>query len=406
MLRQSNIPSKMLPLFAIALLAGGCQDDAGTASAAVPPPEVDVAAPLKRKITEWEEFTGRFEAVRRVDVRARVTGYLVEKKFKDGQMVEKGDILYVIDPRPFEFEVQRATATHASALRSYERAQTLSNSRNISEEIYDQRQQDLKVAEAALSVAKLNLEFTKVTAPTRGKISSDFIDTGNLVRENETILTRIVTVDPIHFEFEASQGSLLKYMRLDRAGERPSSDRAPNPIVIKLVDEQAYSHKGRMDFVDNIVDAGTGTIRGRALIENKDALIYPGLFGRARLRGRADFEAVLLPEKAINTDQDRKFVYIVGGEDQAERRYITPGQMLDNGLVIIEGGLQGDERVVVNGIQRIRSDKQQVTPVETKLAWRDVEGMPEPDAFPSLDDIRGEMATAPAPAQSVEKTQP
>lgn len=247
----------------------------------------------------------------------------------------------------------------------------------------------MQVAEAALNVAKLNLEFTQIKAPTRGKISNDFVDIGNLVRENETILTRIVTVDPIHFEFEASQASLLKYMRLDRAGERPSSDRAPNPIVIKLLDEADYSHRGRMDFVDNIVDSGTGTIQGRALIENKDGLIYPGLFGRARLMGRSNFEAVLLPEKAINTDQDRKFVYVVNDEGQAQRQYIRPGLLLDNGLVIIDDGLKGHERIVVNGIQRIRSDDQEVTPVETKLAWQELEGMPDPTSIPSLESIKG-----------------
>ena len=263
----------LITFFAFAL--AGCGDDKKQAAAnPAQPPEVDIAVPLKHRITEWEDFTGRFEAVQSVEVRARVTGYLVEKKFRDGQTVAKGDVLYVIDQRPFQYEVHRTQAQYDSAKRSYDRADRLRNNQVLSEEEYDRRLQEMQSAEAALDVAKLNLGFTEVKAPIGGKTSSDFINIGNLVRENETILTRIVSVDPIHFVFEASQGSLLKYTRLDRAGERPSSDRAPNPIVVKLLDEKSYTHVGRMDFVDNVVDTGTGTIRGRALVENKNGLIY------------------------------------------------------------------------------------------------------------------------------------
>lgn len=388
MMRPISVVLLLLPI-----LLTACGEDKPSAAAPAQPPEVDVAAPLVHKITEWEDFTGTFEAVRRVDVRARVSGYLIEKKFRDGQVVKKGDVLYVIDPRSFEFEVQRTQAQYDAAKRSYDRAESLRNRQVVSEEEYDRRLQELETAQSALNVAKLNLGFTQVTAPVGGKISNDFIDIGNLVRENETILTRIVSIDPIHFVFEASQSSLLKYMRLDREGQRPSSDRAPNPIVIRLIDEQNYTHRGRMNFVDNIVDAGTGTIRGRALIENKNALIYPGLFGRARLLGRSNFEATLLPEKAINTDQDRKFVYVVNDEDKVKRKYIAPGSMLENGLVIIESGLEGNERVVVSGIQRIRSADQQVKPVETSLEWKQINGMPDPATIPSLAEINGEGAS-------------
>ena len=376
-------------LLLLALALAGCREDKKAAAAPQKPAAVDVAIPLKHKITEWEDFTGRFKAVQSVDVRARVTGYLLEKKFKDGQTVEKGDVLYVIDQRPFQYEVQRTQAQYEAAKRSYERADRLRDRQVVSEEEYDRRLQEMQSAEAALDVAKLNLGFTEVKAPISGKTSSDFINIGNLVRENETILTRIVSVDPIHFVCEASQGSLLKYTRLDREGKRPSSDRAPNPIFVKLLDETSYSHPGRMDFVDNVVDTGTGTIRGRALVENRKGLIYPGLFGRARVIGRSNFEAVMLPEKAINTDQDRKFVYIVNAENEVERRYIMPGSMLDNGFVVISDGLKGDERVVINGIQRIRAPKQKVTPVETPLEWTDLKDMPDPSKIPDLDTIRG-----------------
>lgn len=378
-------------LLAISLLLTGCTEDNKPITAPMPPAEVDVAVPLTHKITEWEEFTGRFEAVDRVDVRARVTGYLMEKKFRDGQIVKKGDVLFAIDPRFFEYEVQRTQAQYAQSLKDYKRAEGLrKNAKAISQEDFDLRLQELKVAEANLNHAKLNLAFTQVKAPIDGKISDAFVDIGNLVSENDTVLTRIVSVDPIHFSFEASQDLLLKYIRLDRAGQRVSSDKAANPIFIKLQDEDRFLHKGRMDFVDNVVDPGTGTIKGRALVENADAIIYPGLFGRARLMGRANFEAVLLPERAINNDQDRKFVYTVGQDDKVTRTYIKPGRILDNDLVIIESGLQGDERVVINGIQRIRAPMQVVAPVEAPLKWIDVDTVPDLKSVPSLSDITHE----------------
>ena len=380
-------------------LLGACSEE-GQHAQAPPPAEVDVAVPLKHRITEWEEFTGRFEAVNRVQVRARVTGYLTEKKFRDGQIVKRGDVLFVIDPRPFEYEVQRAEAQYAQAMKDYKRAGTLRKEQAIAHEELEHRLEELKVAEAALNEARLDLEFTRVTAPFSGKISDGFVDIGNLVRENDTVLTRIVSVDPIHFEFESSQDLLLKYLRLDRSGERESSDTAPNPIFIKLQDEDHYIHKGRMDFVDNVVDPGTGTIHGRALVENKDAIIYPGLFGRARLMGRANFEAILLPERAINTDQHRKFVYTVGAGNEVIRNYIRPGQILDNGLVIIEEGLQGHERVVVNGIQRIRAPGQTVTPVDTPLEWAEVETVPDVNSVPGLHAIMGTEMDNPQQAEA------
>lgn len=383
-----------IALLILPLLLTACREGKEAAAAPPPPPpEVDVTIPVKHTITEWEDFTGRFQAVQSVEVRARVTGYLLEKKFKDGQTVAKGDVLYVIDQRPFQYEVKRTQAQYDAAKRSYERADNLRDRKVVSEEEYDRRLQEMQSAEAALDVAKLNLGFTEVKAPISGKTSSDFINIGNLVRENETILTRIVSVDPIHFVFEGSQGSLLKFTRLDRAGQRPSSDRAPNPIVVKLADEKAFTHTGRMDFVDNVVDTGTGTIRARALVENRKGLIYPGLFGRARLIGRSNYEAILLPEKAINTDQDRKYVYVVNAENEAERRYIMPGSMLETGLVIIEDGLKGDEQVVINGIQRIRVAHQKVTPVKTTLSWIDMNDMPDPGKIPSIEQIRGKEQT-------------
>lgn len=373
-------------LVILTLILGACSKEQ-VSSAVSAPPAVDVVTPLKYKITEWEEFTGRFEAVSRVDIRARVTGYLVEKKFRDGQMVKKGDVLFVIDPRPFEYAMTRVEAQYALADKAFKRAADLRNTAAISQEDFDRRIEEVKGAEASLNEAKLDVEFTRVTSPIDGKISEGFVDIGNLVRENETVLTRVVSVDPIHFEFESAQDLMLKYLRLDRAGKRASSDTTANPIFIKLQDENNFIHMGRMDFVDNIVDPGTGTIRGRALVENRDTIIYPGLFGRARLMGRANFETLLLPEKAINTDQNRKFVYIVSDENRATRSYITPGKLLDNGLVVVEDGLKGNERVVVDGMQRIRAPEQPVTPEEIPLEWVETEAMPDLSVVPSLEEI-------------------
>lgn len=373
-------------LLSALLMVASCGEKQQQATAPNPP-EVDVALPLKQQIIEWDDFTGRFEAVHRVDIRARVTGYLVEQHFRDGQMVHKGDVLFLIDPRPFQYEVDSARAQYEMAKKAYQRALNLRKTQTIAQELFDQRVQELQVSEAAYDEAQLNLEFTEVKAPIDGKISDRFVDVGNLVSANDTLLTRIVSVDPIYFEFEGSQGDFLKYLRLDRAGKRPSSDTNPNPILIELLDEDSYSHMGRMDFVDNVIDSGTGTIRGRALVQNPDAIIYPGMFGRARLLGSGEYEALLLPENAINTDQSQKFVYTIDDDNRAQRTFITPGPVLDNGLVIIRQGLTGDERVVVNGIQRIRAPQQSVTPNRVPLTWKPLANLPDVSAVPSLEVI-------------------
>lgn len=387
-----RLPAVLMLTVLLSLLA--CAEKQPPAPSAGPP-AVDVALPVKHLITEWDDFTGRFEALQRVDVRARVTGYLLEQRFRDGQIVHKGDVLFVIDPRPFQYEVDRAKAQYELARKAFVRAQDLRQSRSIAQELYDQRVQELKVSEAAFNEAKLNLEFTQVKAPIDGKISDKFVDIGNLVSANDTLLTRIVSVDPIHFEFEGSQGDFLKYVRLDRAGKRPSSDTSPNPIFIQLLDEETYTHMGRMDFVDNVIDGGTGTIRGRALVQNPDAIIYPGMFGRARLLGSSEYEAILLPERAINTDQNRKFVFAIDVENRAQRIYITPGPILDNGFVIIRKGLEGDERIVIDGVQRIRAPQQAVTPNDAPLSWKPLASMPDVESVPSLEVIAAGASALP-----------
>ena len=363
---QSLINALLLFTCLILIMACG-ENEAPSGQSQMPPLEVDVAKPLKKLIIDWDEYTGRFEALETVQVHARVTGHLRAIKFKDGQFVSKGDILFEIDPRPFQYEVQRANAQYALAEKEFERAKTLRASNAISEEDADRRAEELKISKAVLNEARLQLEFTQVVSPINGKISRDFVSVGNMVSENETILTRIVSVDPIHFYFEANQNQLMKYIRMDRAGERPGSDTTANPIFIKLPDETDFMHEGKMDFVDNIVDPGTGTMQGRAIVPNPDAIIYPGLFGRARLLGSGEYEAILLPAKSINTDQSRKFVYIIDQENKAQRAYIELGNLREDGNYVIKSGLKGDEMIVINGIQRIRFPDQPVTPIKISI---------------------------------------
>lgn len=333
-----------------------------------PPQEVDVAVPINKKIVEWDEYTGRFQAIESVDVRSRVTGYLNEIKFKDGQIVKKGEVLFIIDPRPYQYALDRAVAEFDLAKKQYERALKLKKESFISAEAIDQRYQEMQTASIRVQEAKLNLDFTHITSPIDGKISHYFISVGNLIRMDETILTRVVSFDPIHFYFETSQQDLLNYLRLDKAGKYPSWGTNPIPIFLKLQDETTFAHEGKLDFVDNQADEGTGTVLGRAIVPNPDDIIYPGFFGRARVAGSGEFEAILLPDTAINTDQTKKYVYVVDKNNKVQRVYIELGPLRNSGFYIIKSGLKGNEQVVVNGIQRIRKPDQEVKPHLVKLS--------------------------------------
>lgn len=332
-----------------------------------PPPEVDVALPSKQNIVEWDEFTGRFQAIEEVDVRSRVTGYLDAIQFKDGQTVQKGDVLFIIDPRPFQYALERATAQYELTKKQYARAIQLKKSSFVSLEAIDQRFQEMKTAETHVAEAKLNLEFTHITSPISGKISHYFVSVGNLVHMDDTVLTRVVSFDPIHFYFEISQNDLLKYQRLDKKQQNNKTTPRSKEILIKLQDEQDFTHKGTIDFVDNIVDKGTGTILQRALVPNAKDFIYPGLFGRVRVQASGKYPALLIPDTAINTDQTRKYVYVVNKNNTVERVYVELGPLRDDGFYIIRSGLQGNEHIVVNGVQRIQAAQQKVTPHLIKL---------------------------------------
>lgn len=357
---------RLISLLLFSGLLLSCGDN--TNNAPTPPVEVDVALPLSKKIVDWDEYTGRFQAMEEVDVRSRVTGYLNEIKFKDGQFVKKGDVLFVIDPRQFDYALARATATLELAKKQYERALKLQKSSFISIEVIDQRFQEMQTATSQLNDAKLNLEFTQVTAPVSGKISHYFVSVGNLVTMNDTILTRIVSFDPIHFYFETSQNDLLKYIRLAKTENQQGTEINSGKVRIKLQDEKDFSHEGLINFVDNVVDQGTGTILWRAIVPNPDALIYPGFFGRARMIGSSEYQGLLLPDVAINTDQTRKYVYVVDAHHKVQRVYVELGPLRDSGFYVIRSGLKGNEQVVINGIQRIRAPEQDVQPKAITLS--------------------------------------
>ncbi|MDJ0949386.1 MAG: efflux RND transporter periplasmic adaptor subunit [Alphaproteobacteria bacterium] len=365
-------PAVLASAFAaiLGLLLAGC-DDTPTAQATPAPPPVTVAQPVQKSIIEWDEYTGRFSAVESVNVRARVSGYLSSVHFREGEIVKKGDLLIVIDPRPFEIALGQAQAELLEAkaqldleTRELERARPLLQRKTMSREVFDERLQSqiaaqaaLQVAESRVQAAQLNLEYTEIRAPVTGRISNRMVTVGNLISggsADATLLTTIVSLDPIHFYFDADERAYLKYVRLSKSGQRPSSRDTHNPVYLALADETEFAHRGHMDFVDNQVDFGTGTIRGRAIFQNSDLLFVPGLFARMRLQGSGEYQATLLPDRVIGTDQSRKFVYVVDKEGTVAARPVTLGPIID-GLRVIRTGLQPDDWVIINGIQRART---------------------------------------------------
>jgi multidrug efflux system membrane fusion protein len=358
------------PLIALLALLSACSEKPPQQPAAAAPP-VTVAQPVKRTVTDWDEFTGRFEAVEEVQVRARVGGYVTNVEFRDGAIVNAGDLLYLIDSRPFEAvatqadgQLSDARAKVELAKRELDRALTLTLNQTVTEATVDQRRQALQAAhaaemqaEGALKAAQLNVEFTHVMAPIKGRVSRHLVTPGNLVQGSDngasTLLTTIVSLDPIYIYFDVDEATYLKNNRLWFEGKRPSSRDTPNPVQIALSGETKPSHDGKMDFVDNRLDVSTGTLRSRALVPNKDLSVLPGQFGRVRLIGSSPYEALLIPDTAIATDQSRKIVFVVKDDDTVEARTVTLGP-LDDGLRVIREGLKAEDRVIVDGIQRAR----------------------------------------------------
>lgn len=330
------------------------------------PATVFVSPPLTQEITEWDEYFGQLEAAQAVSVRARVSGFLEEVHFRDGQRVARGDLLFTIDPRPFEIaaDAARASVASAEARRDFataelNRARPLVERRTISRQAFEERQFEARAAaaalagaQAALAQADLELDWTQVRAPFDGRVSDNRVDVGNLISgaaEGGTILTEVVALSPLYVAFEASEADFLRYSRLNVSGARRGSRTEPNPVEVKLADEEGWPHKARMDFVDNVLDPRSGTIRGRAILENgDDGVLTPGLFVRLRLfGGRA--RALMIPDSAVLSDQARRIVLVVTGDNTVERRPIELGPIV-NGLRVVRAGLTAEDRVIVDGL--------------------------------------------------------
>lgn len=361
--------ASVMRLLVAAMVAGlttGCGSDSGPGGGQPPPAAVNAAEVVSRQITEWDEFTGRIQAVNTVSIQPRVSGYIDAVHFKEGAIVNAGDLLFSIDDREFratvaqrEADLARATTRLELAKQDLARSDKLAAARAVSAEELDQRrgevrqaEADMRSARAALDSAELNLSFTQITAPIDGRVGEAMIRSGNLVSPAQSELTTLVSIDPIHVVFEGDERIYLKYQSQARTGERPSSRDTRNPVHVGLASDTEFPFRGEMDFVDNQIDPGTGTIQGRALIDNPDGFLIPGLFARVRLLGSGEYTALLIHDAAILTDQDRKYVYVVNEQNQAMRRDIDVGREVD-GLRIVTRGLESGESVVVNGVRKI-----------------------------------------------------
>ena len=338
-----------------------------------PPPAVTVAEPIKRTIFDFDEYVGRFVAVNSVEVRARVSGYLEGVHFKDGSKVKQGDLLFTVDKRPFQNAVAQAraalTATQSNLSfteADFTRGQQLVKEKTITDQTFELRSQAFRNAkaavagaEAAVRTAELDLEFTELRAPIDGRIGDRRVSPGNLVTGgtsgNTTLLSTIVSDNPINFEFTFDEASYLRYERTAENGKDVASRGAGAKVSLKLIDEDDFEHAGRMDFVDNVIDRSTGTIRGRALFDNPKGVFTPGMFARVRVPASPPYESLIVPDVAVGSEQARKFVLVVDAESKAQTRYVTLGQLVDGKLRVIKSGIAADDRVVVNGMARARA---------------------------------------------------
>jgi multidrug efflux system membrane fusion protein len=354
-------------LFLLCLTLAACAPNQAAQNSAAAPPQVTVAQVVSRPVTEFDEFTGRFEAVDRVEIRPRVSGYISSVNFTEGSEVKKGDVLFVIDPRPYEAEYKHVQAQLAQARSQLalakserERAVKLLEQHAISREEYDTRsagseqsEANVQGAQAALDTAALNMTFTRVTAPISGRISKAQVTAGNLVTTDQTLLTTLVSLDPIYVRFDGDEQAFLRYTKLARQGTRSSSSGTPNAVMVGLADEPDYPHHGVMVFVDNELDPTTGTIRSRARLDNHDRAFTPGLFARVKLLGNGTYTALLINDSSVGTDQTVKYVLVVNSSNKVEYRVVKLGPVVD-GLRVVREGLSSGETIVVNGLQRVR----------------------------------------------------
>ncbi|MBE96791.1 efflux RND transporter periplasmic adaptor subunit [Marinobacter sp.] len=353
---------------AITVLLTGCEAQSDEAASMPPPPEVDVAEVVVEPVTLWESFTGRVASPETVDLRPRVSGYIDEVAFEEGELVKAGDLLFQIDPRPYEAQKQAASAELALANSQLDlarseagRARTLLESRAISREEYDQRNTALmsararvQAAQAALDTAELNLQYTRVTAPVSGRTGRALVTQGNLANADQSLLTTVVSVDPVHVYFEADEQSAFSSQQLLANGQ-------PRGVRISLGGEGGGQYKGELDFVDNHLNPGTGTLQYRAVLNNLDGLIKPGQFARVEMPVAELDQALLVSRKAVLTDQDRRFVYVVDEQNRVAPRQVTTGRQVDD-LQVIREGLNHGDLVIINGVQKVFGAGMQVKP--------------------------------------------
>ncbi|MBI4366260.1 MAG: efflux RND transporter periplasmic adaptor subunit [Deltaproteobacteria bacterium] len=379
---------------AIAALVVSCGEPKQQAGAP-PPPAVTFAKPVQRAVSDFDEYVGRFVAVNSVEVRARVSGYLESVHFKDGQIVKQGDLLFTIDKRPFQNAAAQARASLTQAKSNlsftesdFTRGQQLVRDKTITDQTFEQRSQafrnaqaSVSNAEAAVRQAELDLEFTELKAPINGRIGDRRVSPGNLVTGgsggNTTLLATIVSTDPIRFEFTFDEASYLRYERLSKGGKDVASRGAGVKIALKLIDEREFAHEGSMDFVDNVIDRSTGTIRGRAVFDNGNGVFTPGMFARVQVPASPPYEALLVPDGAVGSEQARKYLLVVDGENTVRQKYVTLGQLTSDNLRVIKEGIAADDRVVISGLMQARAG-QKVRPQEQGVAAPAPAGGPPP----------------------------
>lgn len=386
--RKGLISTAFAMLLTVSLL-GGCSG--GEQAAAPPTLPVTVAAPLVQDVVDWDDFVGRFEAVESVEVKPRVSGYLEAVHFRDGQFVRRGQLLFTVDPRPIRAQLDqaraqlaRAQATLANARTELARSRTLASSQAASLEEVEARQAavrtgeaDVAAARAAVRTQELNLGFTRVVAPISGRISERQVDPGNAVTADQTVLTTIVSTSPLHFAFDASEALLLKYQRENAGAE------AGTPVRIRLQDEATYSRAGRLDFVDNRLDTGAGTIRARAVVPNPDGFLRPGMVGDVRMMASRPYRALLIPDSAVVTDSARRVVYVVDRAGTVAARPVELGPLVGN-LRVVRRGLSPQDRIVIGGVQRARpGQKVQPRPGQIRPSAGPEPSAPAPAAPPS-----------------------
>ncbi|HLG53190.1 MAG TPA: efflux RND transporter periplasmic adaptor subunit [Steroidobacteraceae bacterium] len=361
-----------------------------------PPPDVSVAPVVRRSVTEWDDYSGHIEAIESAEIRPRVAGHLNRVHYREGGLVEKDQLLFTIDDREYRAaadaaraDLVRAKARLTLARQELARAESLIAARAVSQGELESRRVEFQQAEAdklsaqaRLAQAELDLGFTRVTAPFAGRAGEALVKPGNLVTPNQALLTTLVSIDPVYVTFEGDERAYLRYQELARGGGRESSRDARNPVHVGLANEEGYPHQGEMDFVDNALNPATGTIRARAVLPNPDGVFTPGLFARVRLLGESQTDALLIHEQAVLTDQDRRYVYVVGKGDSVERRDVKLGAHVE-GLRIVESGLARGDKVVVNGMRKIFFAGQPVSPREVPMDDPNRPAPPAPEQQPA-----------------------